>query len=93
MDIEQFKKLLAEGKTEEAQKMFSVFLEGEISEREQGRVLIALASMHMEAQNTLNQEYIRVLKNAMAELSDLQKQHTNVTDAINLVKARKQLEE
>lgn len=92
MNIEDFKKLLAEGKEQEAQELLEQLLASAISPRQQGQAIIAMVSAHMEAQNTINEEYLRILKNAAAELSDLQKEQGQRTDAINLVKAKKHLE-
>lgn len=93
MNIEEFKQLLQDGKQEEAAEMLEEFLASSISPQEQGRALIAVASMYMEAENTLNQEYLRILKNAVVELSNLQKEHHTITDAIELAKTRKTLDE
>lgn len=89
MDYEKFKQLLAEGRQVEAQELLEEFLSSSISSREQGKALITVASMHMEAQNTINEEYLRILKNAVQELNELKKQDSNITDAVNLAKARK----
>ena len=46
MNTEEFKKLLAEGKTEEAQETLEKFLASEISPQEQGQALLALADIY-----------------------------------------------
>jgi hypothetical protein len=92
MDTEQFKKLLAEGKQDEARELLERLLAEAISPEEQGRAIIAMVSAHMEAQNTINEEYLRILKNAADELTQINKRESKLSDAINLVKTRKHLE-
>ena len=91
VDVEKFKQLLSDGKKEEAKEYLEEFLASEISEEEQAQALIALASAHMEIQNAANREYLQMLDYAIAQLSNLQKRHNSLGDAINLAQVRKKL--
>ncbi len=92
MDTDQFKKLLAEGKQEEAKDLLEEFLAESVSPQEQGKVILAMVTAHVEAQNTINEEYLRILKNAAIEMSEINKRESKLGDAIDLAKTRKQLE-
>jgi aspartokinase len=92
MDTEQFKKLLAEGKQDEARELLEQFLAEAVTPQEQGRAILALVSAHMEAQNTIDEEHLRILKNAAIEMSEINKRESKLSDAINLAKTRKHLQ-
>ena len=91
MDIKKFQQLFLEGKLEQAREELEVFFSEEISPSEQASALIALGSMHMEIQNTLNREYVEMLDYAINELAKLKKRNHTLADTINLVKARQKL--
>lgn len=92
MNIEEFKKLLSSNKLAEAQSFLQDFLSSAVSVKDQGKMLVALASIKMQEENTINQEQVRLLNAAISELSLLNKQHRQLSDAINLKKTRKHLE-
>ena len=89
MESQKFKKLLEEGKVEEAKLVLQVFIAKQISPREQGEALLAMASMYMEIENTVNREYLQILDQAIAELGRLKKRNDRISDAVNLKMARK----
>jgi hypothetical protein len=93
MDASQFKQLLDQGQELEAQKLLERVLADAITPEQQGEVLLAMAAAYMDAENTINEEHIRILKKAVAELVALNKQEEDLTSAIELVKARKTIDQ
>ena len=92
MDTNNFKQLIEQGKTEEAQKLFEDFLQSEISDEEQGRVLVELGIVYMELENSINRQYLEILQNAIAALKDLKKEKTKVDEDIDTEISRKTIE-
>ena len=91
MDIEQFKQSLLNGDELEAREFMEQFLASQISKREQTQALLALAQMHMEVENTLNYEYLKILRNAITELSKIEREEGKLNDEESLASVRKEL--
>ena len=91
MDIKKFQQLMAEGDLEQAKSMLEEFLAGQLSAEQRGEALLAMATMRIEAENTLNREYVAILNYALSQLKEQEKEQTVLADRLNLAKARKQL--
>jgi len=91
MDIEKFKKLIGENKTEEAKEALKDFFLENLSAETGKEAMVDLVAVYLQIQNSIDEQYIKVLDAALAELDRFEKRKNSLSDAINLEAARKQL--
>lgn len=91
METEEFKNLIQDGQSEQAQKWLEDFLAANVSPQMQARTLLELTSFYLEVKNNMDREYLEVLKLAIAEVSAAQKQLNQEQDELGLAEARQAL--
>jgi hypothetical protein len=91
MDTEKFKQFLLSGDEASASLLLRDFISEQVSSEQQAKVLIKMTSLYLEIQNTLNAEYIRIMENAIAALTRLNKNHQSDIDFVNLAEVRRNL--
>lgn len=93
MDIDIFKQCLISGNKLQAKVMLEDFLSSSISPSQQAETLIGLATVYMETENALNQEYLQILKNIKKELGKLDKENAEDAEKLQLAMARLKIKE
>ena len=83
--------LIEEGRLDEAKAFINELVRAPLSEKEKMALRVDLISKYVQAQNTLDSEYVKSLEEAVAALDEIGVQKGNINDKIELAEVREQL--
>ena len=81
IDIQKLETLLVEKKFDEARVLIQSTISAKSSEKEQGAMLIDIASIYMQMVNSANATYRDALKEAIEGMKKINKSESRMTDA------------
>lgn len=71
IDFQKLEQLVVERKEDEVKGLISEALNSELTPEEQGELYVNLAMVYMKVSTQLNQEYLQYLKDAMAQIKEI----------------------
>jgi hypothetical protein len=86
--VEQFERLVEDGKLEEAKECLAQLAQAPASPEEQAETKILLTRLAVKLHNAAGEAYLAELKDAIAELKELNAKEKAFTDKVKLAEAR-----
>ncbi len=86
--VEQFERLVDDGKLEEAKRQLAELAKTPASSEEQAEMKILLTRLAVKLHNAAGEAYLAELKDAIAELKELNAKEKAFTDKVKLAETR-----